>query len=49
MRLSWSVLLCLLEDSAYVSLLLLSNAFCHDRLNLLMISLDTRRNPERDA
>jgi hypothetical protein len=49
MRLSWSVLLCLLEDGAHVGLHFLCNPFCHDRLNLLMISLNTRRKPERDA
>jgi hypothetical protein len=49
MRLSRSVLLCLLEDSAHVGLHFLCNAFCHNRLNLLMISLHTRRKPERDA
>ena len=49
MRLTWSVLLGPLEDSAHVGLHFLSNAFCHDRFNPLMISLHTRRKPERDA
>jgi hypothetical protein len=38
-----------LEDGAYVALLLPGNAFRNDRLDRPVVTVNTRRKPERDA
>jgi len=49
MRLGWAVIFRPLKGSAHVGLLLSGDAFCNDSLKRLIIGVNTRWKPERDA